>query len=56
MKVSRNHYKKDDFYKIKKAEKIIKKFIYSDIEWRAKNFIDLNIEEEKLDLENILNY
>ncbi len=41
--------RKEDFYKIKiEAEKIIKKFIYSDIEWRPKNSIDLNIEEEKL--------
>ena len=41
--------RKEDFYRIKiEAEKIIKKFIYSDIEWRPKNPINLNIEEEKL--------
>ena len=39
---------KDDFYKIKSnIEKSIKNFIYSGIEWRANNFIDIPNNESK---------
>ena len=46
---------KEDFYKVKsEIEKSIKKFIYSGIEWRPKNLIDLKT-DEKSKLENMLN-
>ena len=46
--------KKEDFYKIKtEAEKLAKKLNYSDIEWRPKNPINLNIGEKK-EIENML--
>ena len=45
---------KEDFYKVKsEIEKSIKKFIYSGIEWRPKNLIDLKT-DEKSKLENML--
>ena len=45
---------KEDFYKVKsEIEKNIKKFIYSGIEWRPKNLIDLKT-DEKSKLENML--
>ena len=38
---------KEDFYKVKsEIEKSIKKFIYSGIEWRPKNLIDLKTDEK----------
>jgi len=46
---------KEDFYKVKsEIEKSIKKFIYSGIEWRPKNLIDLKT-DEKSKLKNMLN-
>ena len=39
---------KDDFYKIKNnIKKSIKNLVYSGIEWRANNFIDIPKEESK---------
>ena len=46
--------KKDDFYKVKNTlMKSVKNLIYSGIEWRANNFIDISKEESK-DFENML--
>ena len=45
---------KEDFYKVKsQIEKIIKNLIYSGIEWRPKNLINLKIDEQS-QLENML--
>ena len=39
---------KEDFYRVKiETEKLAKNLIYSDIEWRPKNFISLKNGEEK---------
>tara|TARA_B100001029_G_scaffold173714_1_gene172924 strand:- start:1221 stop:1940 length:720 start_codon:yes stop_codon:yes gene_type:complete len=46
--------KKEDFYKVKnELQKLKKNFLYSGIEWRAKNFVSLR-KEESLELENML--
>ena len=46
--------KKDDFYKVKnETQKLAKDLIYSAIEWRPKNPINLQ-REESLQLENLL--
>jgi len=46
--------KKEDFYKVKNLiEKSKKNIIYSDIEWRARNLINISKEESK-DIENML--
>ena len=46
--------KKDDFYKVKNTlMKSVKNLIYSGIEWRANNFIDISKEESK-NFENML--
>mgnify|MGYP001275012212 CR=1 FL=1 len=40
--------KKEDFYKIKsKLEEKIEKFLYSSIEWRALNYVELSSEQSK---------
>ncbi len=40
--------KKEDFYKIKsKLEEKIEKFLYSNIEWRALNYVELSSEQSK---------
>ena len=45
---------KDDFYDVKNILiKSVKNFIYSGIEWRANNFIDISKEESK-DFEDML--
>ena len=45
---------KDDFYKIKsKIEKSFKKLIYSGIQWRANNFVDIP-KDQSQDFENML--
>ena len=44
--------KKEDFYKIKtKLEKKIKTFIYSSVEWRPLNYVNLNKEQSEQILE-----
>ena len=46
--------KKDDFYKVKNTIiKSVKNLIYSGIEWRPNNFIDIS-KEESTDFENML--
>ena len=46
--------KKEDFYKVKnELQRLKKNFLYSGIEWRAKNFVSLR-KEESLELENML--
>ena len=46
--------KKEDFYKIKiEGEKLIQKLNYSDIEWRPKNPVKLNM-DEKIEIESML--
>ena len=46
--------KKDDFYKVKNTIiKSVKSLIYSGIEWRPNNFIDIS-KEESTDFENML--
>ena len=46
--------KKDDFYKVKNTIiKSVKNLIYSGIEWRPNNFIDIS-KEESIDFENML--
>ena len=46
--------KKDDFYSVKNIIiKSVKNLIYSGIEWRASNFINISKEESK-DFENMI--
>ena len=46
--------KKDDFYKVKNTIiRTVKNLIYSGIEWRPNNFIDIS-KEESTDFENML--
>ena len=48
--------KKEDFYKVKnEAEKIAKNLVYSGIEWRPKNTVNLK-KEETLELESMLEF
>ena len=46
---------KEDFYRVKiETEKLAKNLIYSDIEWRPKNYISLKNGEEKEIIRNDL--